>query len=56
MVYFPLTSHSTFSLKEKQEERGSGETLTNIPLRSMLINGGVTLKKRRATVAKRNVV
>jgi hypothetical protein len=35
-----LTKHSTFRLKEKQEERGSVQTLINIPLRSMLINGG----------------
>ncbi len=34
-----LTKHSTFRLKEKQEERGSVQTLINIPLRSMLING-----------------
>jgi hypothetical protein len=40
-----LTKHSTFRLKEKQEERGSVQTLINIPLRSMLINGGVPLLK-----------
>jgi len=31
--------------EEKQEERGSCQTLINIPLRSMLINAGVPLKK-----------
>jgi len=40
------TKHSTFRLKEKREERGSVQTLNNIPLRSMLFNAGVTLKKR----------
>jgi hypothetical protein len=40
-----LTKHSTFRLKEKQEVRGSVQTLINIPLRSMLINGGVPLQK-----------
>jgi len=32
-------------LGEKQEERGVRQTLINIPLRSMLINGGVPLLK-----------
>jgi len=39
MMKIQLTKHSTFRLKEKQEERGSVQTLINIPLRSMLING-----------------
>ncbi len=38
------------------ETRSIRKTLINLPLRSMLINGGVTLKKRRATVSKRNIV
>jgi len=33
-------------LKEKREERGNCQPLINLPLRSMLINGGVPLKKR----------
>jgi len=39
-----LTKTSTFRLREKQVERGRLETLINIPLRSMLINGGVPLR------------
>jgi len=40
-----LTHSSTAKQEEKQEERGSCQTLINIPLRSMLINGGVTTIK-----------
>jgi len=47
MVKILLTKASTFKLKEKREERGRLQTLTNIPLRSMLVNGGVPLKKTR---------
>jgi len=41
----PVTNSSTAKQEEKQEERGSCQTLINIPLRSMLINGGVPLLK-----------
>ena len=37
-----VTKASTFRLKEKREERGR-PPLNNIPLRSMLINGGVPI-------------
>jgi hypothetical protein len=40
-----VTHSSTAKQEEKQEERGSCQTLINIPLRSMLINGGVPLLK-----------
>ena len=40
-----VTHSSTAKQEEKQEERGSCQPLINIPLRSMLINGGVPLKK-----------
>ena len=43
----PVTHSSTAKQEEKQEERGSCQTLTNIPLRSMLVNGGVPLEKTR---------
>jgi len=43
----PLTHSSTLRLREKQEERGSCHPLNNIPLRSMLFNGGVPLEKTR---------
>ncbi len=42
-----VTHSSTAKQEEKQEERGSCQPLINIPLRSMLINGGVPLKKTR---------
>jgi hypothetical protein len=35
-----LTHSSTTKQEDKQEERGSCQTLINIPLRSMLINAG----------------
>jgi len=35
-----LTNSSTAKQEEKQEERGSCQPLINIPLRSILINGG----------------
>ena len=50
-----LTKVSVLRLKEKQEEHRTLQTLINIPLRSMLINAGVPLKKRLATVSKRKV-
>ena len=40
-----LTKHSTFRLKEKQEERGSVQTLINIPLRSCVMKRGVSLSR-----------
>ena len=40
-----LTKVSVPRLKEKQEEHRTLETLNNIPLRSMLFNGGVPLLK-----------
>jgi len=46
MIILPITNSSTAKQEEKQEERGSCQTLNNIPLRSMLFNAGVTLKKR----------
>ena len=42
-----ITHSSTAKKEDKKEERGSCQTLTNIPLRSMLVNGGVPLKKTR---------
>jgi hypothetical protein len=42
-----LTHSSTAKQEEKQEERGSCQTLNNIPLRSMLFNGGVPLENTR---------
>jgi len=39
----PLTNSSTAKQEEKGKEHGSCQTLINIPLRSMLINGGVPL-------------
>ena len=38
----PLTNSSTAKQEEKMKERGSCQTLTNIPLRSMLFNAGVS--------------
>ncbi|MDP8201827.1 MAG: hypothetical protein P9M11_06750, partial [Candidatus Tenebribacter burtonii] len=40
-----LTNVSVLRVKEKQEEHRTRQTLINIPLRSMLINGGVPLLK-----------
>jgi hypothetical protein len=40
-----LTHSSTAKQEEKVKERGSCQPLINIPLRSMLINGGVPLLK-----------
>ena len=42
-----LKNSSTANKEEMQVERGSCQPLINIPLRSMLINGGVPLKKTR---------
>jgi len=41
-----LTKVSVLRLKDKQEEHRTLHPLNNIPLRSMLFNAGVTLKKR----------
>ena len=40
-----ITHSSTAKQEEKLKERGSCQTLNNIPLRSMLFNGGVPLLK-----------
>jgi len=42
-----VTHSSTAKQEEKVKERGSCQTLINIPLRSMLIKAGVPLKKTR---------
>jgi len=45
MMKMLLTKASTFRLRENIKERGRLDPLINIPLRSMLINGGVPLLK-----------
>ena len=40
-----LTNSSTAKKEEQQEDRGTAQPLNNIPLRSMLFNAGVPLKK-----------
>ena len=47
MMKMLLTKASTFRLRENIKERGRLYTLINIPLRSMLFNGGVPLEKTR---------